>query len=549
MEDRRRWLQILVPALLVGTTAVLMLGGLTQPDRIIFDETYYVNDARDMLEQGVERGFVVHPPVGKQMIAMSIRLFGDNPAGWRMLGGIAGTVCVLLTYLMGKRLFRRTAPAALAALLVAVDGVFLVQARTAMLDIYLALWIILGAWALLVHAQRTRAADEALAAADPGPHDRLPPRDIRFLVLAGVAFGLAAATKWSGVLALGAGGLVAIAIEVQRRRRLLSTWHARPGRGIVLIAATLVAVPLATYLVTWTPWMMNFGNSYQGGKECGDTESCSTPVTTRVAGLWRFHKSVYTFHSDLDADHSYRAEAWTWPVLARPVVYYYETCSQDRFDRVQETEDDGSFSTPEPCIVDRGQAGEVLAVGNPVLWWLFLPSLLVLVGASVRGDPRAAYPLTFYAAQFLPWLIVSRPVFSFYAVPMVPFMALGIGAVTARLADREDDLRPLLGGLFGVLGGLLLVLVRDLTGSSMTRPTYGLVAAGLGTIGAVVAARTAPPDTRTWVPAPPSPAARWTIAIIAVLAVGVAVYFLPIWLGVPLDQSAVRGRWWFRGWI
>ena len=328
-----------------------------------------------------------------------------------------------------------------------------------------------------------------------------------------------------------------------------ATTPVRAAMLIVLIAATLVAIPLATYLVTWTPWIMNFGNSYQGEKECGDTESCSTPVTTRAAGLWRFHKSVYTFHSDLDADHSYRAEAWTWPVLARPVVYYYETCSQDRFDRVEETEEDGTVTTPDRCLVDRGEAGEVLAVGNPVLWWLFLPSLLVLVGASVRGDPRAAFPLTFYAAQFLPWLIVSRPVFSFYAVPIVPFMALGIGAVTARLADRENDLRPVIGGLLGMVGGLLLVLIRDLTGGSMTRPTYGLVAAALATMGAVAAARTAPDDRRPWLPAPPSPAARWTIAAIAVLAVGVAVYFLPIWLGIPLDHDAVRGRWWFRGWI
>ena len=83
MEERRRWLRILVPAILVGTAAVLMLVNVGGPDRIVFDEVYYVNDARDFLEFGVEQGFVVHPPVGKLLIAFSIWLFGDTPFGWR----------------------------------------------------------------------------------------------------------------------------------------------------------------------------------------------------------------------------------------------------------------------------------------------------------------------------------------------------------------------------------------------------------------------------------------------------------------------------------
>lgn len=94
MEDRSRWLRILVPALLVGTAAVVMLGNLTEPSRIIFDEVYYVNDARDLLEFGVEQGFVVHPQLGKMLIAASIWLFGDGPFGWRAFGGIAGVLTV-----------------------------------------------------------------------------------------------------------------------------------------------------------------------------------------------------------------------------------------------------------------------------------------------------------------------------------------------------------------------------------------------------------------------------------------------------------------------
>ena len=99
------------------------------------------------------------------------------------LGGLAGAGTVLLTYLTGLRLFKRVTPAALAALLAAVDGVLVVQARTAMLDIYLGLFVSLGAWALVAHLQRVRDADLQWLAADPGPHDAMPRRDTSLLAL------------------------------------------------------------------------------------------------------------------------------------------------------------------------------------------------------------------------------------------------------------------------------------------------------------------------------------------------------------------------------
>jgi dolichyl-phosphate-mannose-protein mannosyltransferase len=34
-------------------------------------------------------------------------------------------------------------------------------------------------------------------------------------------------------------------------------------------------------------------------------------------------------HSGLDAEHPYRASAVTWPLLGRPMAYYYESCPDD----------------------------------------------------------------------------------------------------------------------------------------------------------------------------------------------------------------------------
>ena len=554
MEDRNRWLRILVPALLVGTAAVLMVGQLHEPSRIIFDEVYYVNDARDFLEFGVEDGFVVHPPLGKLLIAFSIWLFGDDPFGWRALGALAGVGSVLVTYLIGRRLFDRVAPAALAALLLALDGIFLVQARTAMLDMFLAFFVTLGAWAIVVHVQRTHRADERWLAEEPGPHQRLPRRDVSMLYLAGVAFGMAVAVKWSGLLGLGGAGLVMLGTEIARRRRVFGSPWRRLGRGTLLIGSSLVLVPAVVYLVSWTPWFVDFEYSYEAGRTCDSTAECATtPVPSRAAALWRFHERIMDFHTSLEADHSYRAPAYTWPVLARPVVYYYETCSEDRANRVVTTNDDGEEEVPLPCVVEQDEAAEMLAVGNPALWWTFLPAAVLLVGGTVHRDRRAAIPLTFALAQYLPWLFVGRLVFSFYAVPMVPFVALGLAAAIARIGDRRPVGRTLLGGLVG--GALLAGLAwgYDLALGDATRAVYGLVAAAGTAAGAALTAwRLSPPDEPVtgglarpgW-----STLATWLTVAVAVVAVGLAVFFLPVWLGIPLGEDAIRLRWWFHGWI
>lgn len=542
-----------MPALVVGASGVLMVGGLGAIERIIFDEVYYVNDARDLLEFGVEQGFVVHPQLGKMLIAVSIWLFGDGPFGWRAFGGIAGVLTVWLTYLTGLRLFGRMVPAALAALLVAIDGVFLVQMRTAMLDPFLALFTMLGAWALVTHVQRTRDADLAWLADDPGPHDRLPRRDVTFLLVAGVAFGLAIGTKWSGLLGLGGGGLVMIGAELARRRRVLGSPWRRLGRGVALLATTLVLLPAATYLLTWTPWFLEFADSYEGGQTCEDDEDCAaTPLPSRVAALGRFHGRILEFHLDLEAEHGYRAPAYTWPLQARPVVYYYETCSEDRFNRVPSTNDDGEEEIPEPCVVERNQAAEMLAVGNPALWWGFLPAAAVLVGGLVRRERMAAVPMAFVAAQYLPWLIVSRPVFSFYAVPLVPFVALGMAAAIARLGDRRPTAAALAGGVAGGAATAALTWLFDLMVGDPTVAAYGLVTAGGVAAGAAIGTWAFPshrPRPSPWSAPGWSRAATWTTVVLVVAAVGLAVYFLPIWLGVPLHEDVIRQRWWFRGWI
>ena len=80
---------------------ILRLVNLGQPKGFVFDEVYYVDGARDYLAHGVEIAgskaeFVVHPPVGKWLIASGIQIFGDNEFGWRFATAVFGTLLILL---------------------------------------------------------------------------------------------------------------------------------------------------------------------------------------------------------------------------------------------------------------------------------------------------------------------------------------------------------------------------------------------------------------------------------------------------------------------
>ncbi|MGH3442873.1 MAG: phospholipid carrier-dependent glycosyltransferase [Nitriliruptorales bacterium] len=490
---RTRLFAVLIPVLLVLVAGVVRFVDLGHPERIIFDETYYVNDAREFLETGVEESFAVHPPVGKWLIAGGIAVFGDRPLGWRAAGAVAGTLVVLLTYLMARRLVGWRGAAALAGLLVAVDGLLFVQSRTSMLDAFLGLFVALGAWLLLVDYDESRLAEERTVVTDG-----LPWRPHPFRLLAGLAFGLAIATKWSGLLALGGAGLLVIGWELAWRRRLTGRFRVALGKLAGSVALSLVLVPLGVYAVSYIPWLVNYATTTEGDDVCAEEGPCHVSIPGRLAGLARYHVKVWNFHTDLEATHPYRAPAWTWPIMQRPVVYYWESCSAERAAGEATTNDEGEAEEPEPCVVAQGNAGEIIALGNPALWWGVLAALVPLGAGLAMRENRAWFIFTFWAAQFVPWLAVQRASFFFYMVPAVPFMALAMAHGVTWL-DEVVERRALRGG---------------------REPRWRRVTPG-ATAGAVV----------------------------AVAALALFLYFYPVLAGLEMDYDAVRQRWWLDTWI
>ena len=478
-----QWLwAVVLPLIVVTMAGAIRFHQLGQPERCYFDETYYYYDARDYLSVGTETSFAVHPPVGKWLIAIGVATFGvdegspvdaavteepdgcvvregeeDNPAARareaeeafarRVMSALFGTGAVAVTYFVGLRLFRRRSTALLGATLLAVDGLAVTMSRISMLDIFLQFFVLLGVLALLI--DRDRLWDGAPDFVPDEPPDTPPDRDRKWLWAAGLFLGLAVATKWSGLAPLGlAWAFVAFSELAWRRRWTGSPWPDLV-RGVSRAILALVLVPIVVYLTSYAGWFANFEDTRKADRcnlvattepsaDADDAATvCDLPGDATepgcdgvvesfeqiTGGWWEEQAEIFRFHRDLEAEHPYRAPATTWPLMTRPVAYYYESCAADREPGTE-------------CAVEEGNVAEVLGMGNPATWWPALLGYPVLLWfAFARRRWQALTIALFLFGQSVPYLLSPRPVFLFYLTPVVPFIALSL----AYLADRALD--------------------------------------------------------------------------------------------------------------
>lgn len=162
----------LLPLAIMALAALFRLFDLGLPNTLVFDETYYVKDAYSLLLNGVELdwqsdsddqfasgdtsgltgdpSFVVHPPLGKWLIAVGLLVFGQgNSFGWRIVVALLGIASVWLGMKCAERIFESKIWANLAGLFLAIDGVGIVLSRTALLDQILGFFALLAFYFLL----------------------------------------------------------------------------------------------------------------------------------------------------------------------------------------------------------------------------------------------------------------------------------------------------------------------------------------------------------------------------------------------------------------
>jgi dolichyl-phosphate-mannose-protein mannosyltransferase len=407
----------------------LRLPLLSRPAELVFDEIFYARDAcRYVL--GTESACGIselvsrsHPPLGKWLIGTGIAAFGNEPFGWRVAAALAGTLTVALTFILAWRLLSRLgtsragiAGAAVAALLLATDFLHLVQSRIAMLDAFITLFVVGAVLGVVLDRDRPRARH----------HQHLWQRVTvgrPWLILAGASLGAAAATKWSGAYVAPAiiGLLLVWEAARQRRVRPAAGWKSWAGalrREAGPVAVLLGLLPLLVYLASYI------------GRMPGELVALPWEAGSVWRGIWSHQRAMLDFHTALGGDHPYQSPAWSWPLVMRPVAYWF--------------------------VDEGGTYREILALGNPLVWWPGFAALLALGLTWWRAGWSVARPeptiLAAAGATYLPWLVLSgdrSQTFIWYLLPTIPFLCLALGLVAVLAWDRVAS--RLVGLVYGAL--------------------------------------------------------------------------------------------------
>jgi len=349
-----------------------LLVGVTTPEKFYFDEVHYVPAARQMLEPVMPSPMLnpMHPPLAKQLIALSIRAFGDEPLGWRYPGVLFGSLAIVAMYLCGLALFAAQAPAIASALLAFFNQMLFVQSRIAMLDIFSLAFSLFAIAAFMQGFRKER------------PH--------LMFALAGLGFGLSAACKWSGLFAL------AVCIAIVAVIRLMQSWRTRfadgnaldwyrpdqwPGFRSYHFAACFVLIPAMVYLASFVPL---YGLS--------------------LSGIWEAQRRIFGDNTTTAiAGHTYMSSWPSWPFLVRPVWYLFDKIGDDRI-------------------------AAVVLLGNPLLLWPALAALAICLRDWVVTRRRDAFLiLSFYFGNWLAWAMLPRTLgFLYYYLPAATVASLAL---------------------------------------------------------------------------------------------------------------------------
>jgi dolichyl-phosphate-mannose--protein O-mannosyl transferase len=376
---------------------ILRLWNLDSPKGKIFDEIYYATNAQSLLENGVEIDsesglpqFIVHPPTGKWLIAIGIKLFGYNEFGWRFAAAIVGSISIVLMYFTAKKLFNNRLLSVLAASLISMDGLHLVHSRIALLDIFLLFFIQIAVLAFL--------------------HSRY--------WLSALTLGLACSVKWSGLYVLIALALYVLVTDFRRHRYLGADKPIRKMlRGNLLYRFLQFGIfPVFIYIASWFSWFAS--------DKGWDRNYSNNPLLS----LWHYHSGILNFHTKLTDSHPYSSNPWSWLIQGRPTSFFYET--------------------PNDCG-GTNCSQEILAIGTPILWWAATLALLVTIGFWVsKRDRQAEILLVVIGASYLPWFAIQeRTMFSFYTIAFEPFILLTLVYVLSKIVKNQKKIATVFGAI------------------------------------------------------------------------------------------------------
>jgi dolichyl-phosphate-mannose-protein mannosyltransferase len=377
-----RLLAVAIPLAIAAIALALSLPRLTTPPDYVFDELYYAYTASKYVAGDEAYSTAVppddepaiewtHPPMAKLLIAGGILVAGDNPLGWRIASVVFGAAGTAIIYLLALSLTGSRATSALTAGLLLMDGLYLVESRTGMSNLFVLVF--------------TNAALLGVTHVLTRPPERIGPP----LLATGLFLGLGIATKWSSVALA---GLIGLAVCW----RMACLW--RLSRGDDTIAAearsglrtylrwapiALIVIPLAVYFGSYLHFWFT-GHNW--------------------ADFIALHRDMLAYHRKLDFVHEDSSPWWQWPLAARGVWYY-----------VEERRREGTF---------------VFANGNPLLYWPMVVAVAwIVIDWWGRRSTALLILVVGFFGQWLPWAFSPRGTFIYHFLPAVPLGCMALALV------------------------------------------------------------------------------------------------------------------------
>ena len=397
----------IVPLLIATVFYLLCIWRLSDPLKTVFDEVHHTRTAMEFV-LGQNPHEWTHPPLSKLIQALSMYLahVRFDPAdgvwnpdqsyspvattAWRLPSVIFGTLALLGQYALARALFKNREIATLSMLFLSLDGVFFVQSRIAMTNIFTVCFIIWAAWAAWRWVEEQKA---------------------RHIFTLGICAGLAVATRWSSLYAYFFLILFVLADGIAHWHRLRYSPAFFARRAALFIGALLV-VPTVLYLASYIPFVLQGAGTWQQKLFDPQWNAHGWAKVISQQG------DMYHYHSEISAVHNYNSPAWSWPLMLRPVWYFYEAGRSNGVDTVR----------------------AIWCIGNAFLWWAIVPALSVCSYLAVRFK-RANLGLIplLGLGQWFCWLAKARGLnFMHYLFEAVPFVCIALAYLLVTLWYARD---------------------------------------------------------------------------------------------------------------
>ncbi len=482
----------------------MMASGKDFMSGTIFDEIYHPRTAYEFVHNMSVYEWT-HPPLGKIFIGLGISIFGMVPFGWRIAGTVFGIFMIPIIYAFARKMLKYKWLAAAVCVIFTFDFMHFTQTRLGTIDTYVTFFIMLMYYYMYRYYK--------LSFYDTPLGKTLVP-----LGLSGVFFGLAVASKWTGLYA-GAGLAVIFFYTIYRRyteyQWALKTPKSSTGEiehshitnvfmkntltTLAFCVVMFVIVPVIIYTLSYAPFW-----DTPSGKGIGTAFS-------EIERMWTYHSKTVA-----NSTHSFSSHWYEWPIMYRPIYYFSNT-------------------------LEDGLRQGISAFGNPAVWWMGIPAFAYVLALTIiiplkernylgrnkwfyaevyavvfavfcvmafvagngneklerlfvcvlmysiimtgvfalvmmydeavkqKSNKTALFLSIAYIVQLAPWVLVTRTTYIYHYFPSVPFVVLMIGYSVKTLYDNAKDKKAVIIGtaVYTVIAvGLFVMFYPVLSGAT-----------------------------------------------------------------------------------